>query len=113
MTGAGPRVAGRLTGSGDELPRIGAVAERELQHAEYAAQVHLTVRRDERVGGIEAIAPRSDDELAQPVKGIGDTRGCLGREPLVISLLRVSELLRVPRVQCSSGQRYYRDTGVS
>src|SRR5437016_9082883 len=97
MTGAGPRVAGRLTGSGDELPRIGAVAERELQHAEYAAQVHLTVRRDERVGGIEAIAPRSDDELAQPVQGIGYTCGCLGREPLVIPRLSVDDKFGVHR----------------
>src|SRR6266487_1060237 len=99
VAGAGPRIRSGLARYRNELPRVRAVAELELQHAEYAAQVHLAVRRDEGVRRVQPLAPGTDDELPNAVHGIGDTRGCLGREPLVIAHLRVDDQIGVRRVQ--------------
>src|SRR5213078_1880468 len=70
VAGAGSRVGLGPAAGRDELPRVRAVRERELQDAELAAQVHLAVCRKERVGLVQSLAPRSDDELANPVCGI-------------------------------------------
>src|SRR5436190_13770429 len=93
VAGAGSRVGLGPAAGRDELPRVGAVRERELQDAELAAQVHLAVCRKERVALVQPLASGTDDELANAVHGIGDTRGCLGREPLVVAHLRVDDQL--------------------
>src|SRR5690348_5668256 len=98
MTAARARIR-RAAARGYELPRIRAVAKRQLQHAELLAQVHFAIRRNERVGRVQPLASGTDDELADPVHGIGDARGRLGREPLVVAHLRVDDQLGVRGVQ--------------
>jgi len=57
------------------MPRVRAVRQGQLEHAEGLADAHGAVGREECVDGIEAFASRAHDDLTDPVHGIGDARG--------------------------------------
>ena len=93
------RVAESLTGDGHELPRVATVVERELQHTERPAVADLAVEADMiRVLGISG-APRADDELANPERGVLDLGGGLGREPFIERVVRVDDDVDTSGVQ--------------
>ena len=96
VAAAAARVARGLARHRDELPRVRPVAERELQDAIHAADPCLAVRNYQRIGGVEPLASRTHHELADPGHRIGDTRGRLGREPLVVTHVRVDDQRRMP-----------------
>src|SRR5205814_9519007 len=81
VAAAAPRIRPRLARDRDELPRIGPVAERELEHPVHAADLHLAVGNDQGVGRVEPTPTGAHDNLPDAVRGIGRTGGGLGREP--------------------------------
>src|SRR5467141_2477659 len=91
---AAPRVRRRLARHRHELPAVGAVVQRELQHAVHTADPCLAVRSDQRVGAIEPLAPGAHDDLADPVYRIGYAGGRLRGEPLVVAHMGVDDQLR-------------------
>src|SRR2546428_8161875 len=96
---AAPRVRGRLARHGDELPGVGPITQRELQHAVYARNAHLAVG-DRRAEGVSTRSPsRADHELANPTSQVGGPAGRLGGEPLVVVLVSREHDLRAGVVQ--------------
>src|SRR2546426_8639583 len=61
---AAPRVRGRLARHGDELPGVGPITQRELQHAVYARNAHLAVG-DRRAEGVSTRSPRSEEHTSE------------------------------------------------
>src|SRR3989442_12838313 len=96
---AAPRVRGRLARHGDELPGVGPITQRELQHAVYARNAHLAVG-DGRADGVSPRSPsRAAHELANPTSQAGGPAGRLGGDPLVVVRVSGAHDLRAGVVQ--------------
>src|SRR3989454_2251400 len=67
MTGAASRIPDSRAARSNDLPGVRAVAQGELQHSVRAADLHLPVRVDERLGLVQALPARAGDDLANPV----------------------------------------------
>src|SRR5882724_7968769 len=99
MARGGAGIGRRLSRHRDEPPAVGGGRERELEHAEHAADADLTVRPEDRIGAVQAAPTRARDDLADAVGEI-EVSGRVGlRETLIIVHVAIEDQVRMRGVQ--------------